>query len=379
MSKRAATKPASSDGDAKKPQPSVIVICGDDELGKDEALAELLAREGKDADVVSWESRPGVRGDAEIVELARDLASRSLFATRRVILVKDGDGLAKRAKSALPNLLGSRAGNLLVMRCTSVDQRLAFFKRVKEEGGLVVRERPKADHLDVDFTRGAGESALVSSIVMAARAKGMEIEIAAAHEIALRVGNDRLAIASEIEKCSLAVADRAGAEAKRITRKLVESLTPQSAAYEPFRLFTEIATGDVKGALLRTHGLLERGMVDRSGKRIVDPAAICIMIVAMLHQRLSLLARHREASARGLSREEMQKELGVKNPGQMFFLQKEANLPLLAHAEFAIEVLADADRGQKSGEPAERVLPKLVARLALAAARDASNRRGVRA
>lgn len=368
MTKRATSKSASSGAETERAPPSVIVVCGDDELGKDEALAEILAREGKDADVVSWEARPGVRGEAEIVELARDLASRSLFASRRVIVVKDGDGLVKRAKALLPNLLGSKAGNRLVMRCTGVDQRLAFFKRVKEEGGLIVRERPKADHLDVDFTRGAGESALVGSIIAAARARGVEIESQAARELAMRVGNDRLAIASELEKCTLAIADRPGAEAKRITSRMIEALTPQSATFEPFRLFSEIATGDVKRALERVHGLLERGMLDRSGRRVVDPSAITIMVIAMLHQRLALLARYRDAVSRGLARDEIQKEIGVKNPGQMFFLQKEAGLPLVSRAEAAIEAMAEADRGQKTGEPPERVLPKLVARLAREAA-----------
>lgn len=374
MSKRAAKKDETSPS-AKVP-PSVIVLCGDDELGKDEALAELLAAEGKDADVVYYEQRPGVRGDAEVVELARDLASRSLFSTRRVIVVKDGDGLAKRAKTALPNLLGTKAGNLLILRCTNVDQRFAFFKRVKEEGGLLARERPKADHLDVDFTRGIGESALVTAIVATAKARGVEIEPAAAQELAMRVGNDRLAIAGEIEKCSLAVCDPQQTTVGRITLRTIEALTPQSATFEPFRLFQEIATGDARAALARTHGLLDRGMLDRSGKRIIDPMAISIMVVAMLHQRLSLLARYRMASDRGLSRDEIQKELGIKNPGQLFFLQKEAGLPLIARAEAAIRALVDADRGQKSGEPPERVLPKLVARLAFAARGATSARRG---
>jgi DNA polymerase III delta subunit len=346
------------------PLPSVVVLTGDDELGKDEVIAEIVRREGSGADVVDYQGDASGR-DGEVTRLARDLATRSLFGTRRVLLVRDGDGLVKRAGADLANLLNTKAGNAIVLRCTKVDARLTFFKRVKETGGLIARERPKADHLDVDPTRGIGESELLRSIVADATARGLRIDPDAAHELAMRVGNDRLAIANEIEKYWLAL----GGPQKggHVALRLVDELTPQSAAFEHFRLFQEVATGDLRAAALRIHGLLDRGLLDRSGKRITEPVAIAILVIAIVHQRIATLARYKAAVSRGLTREAIQSELGIKNPGQLFFLQKEAALPLVERAEDAVAALAEADRSVKTGGRAERVLPELVVRLALLA------------
>ncbi len=341
------------------PLPSIVVLAGDDEFGKDEALRKILELEGKDGDVLSHQLDLSKGGEAEIARIRRDLATRSLFGGRRMIVVRDADPLIKRAAKSLPDLLDAPPGNLLILRFSAVDQRLTFFKKVKDSGGLILCERPKADHLDLDPSRGIGGSELLRTITEDFARASLQIEAPAALEIALRIGNDRLAVASEIAKLSLLLGS-----AKRVTREVIAQVTPQSAALEPFRLFQEVASGELRKALERVYGMLDRGVVDRGGKRVTDPVSIALMQIALLHQRLALLARLREAEARKLSREEIAAAIGVKNPGQIYFLSKEVSLPLVAHAEAALVALHDADRRIKIGQPAATILPQLIARLA---------------
>jgi DNA polymerase III delta subunit len=340
------------------PLPRVIALAGDDELGKDELLSKLIAAAGPEAEVATWPIDSS-RGPAEVTRIARDLATRSLFGGRKVILVRDGDALLKSGAAALPALLEPNAGNLLVLRFTKLDQRFVFGKRLKESGALFVLERPKLDHLDVDPSRGIGASALLASIVADGEARGLTIAPDAAHELALRLGNDRLALTQELAKFETRNPDR-----RDVTLRDVVELTPQSASLDLFRLFQEIATGDATLAMERVAGLLERGTLDRSGRRVIEPTALLLMTIAAIHQKLALLARYRDAARGGASREEIQKAIGVKNPGQMFFLSKEVRLPIVDRVEAATIALADADRAAKSSSVPEHVLTLLVGRLA---------------
>lgn len=350
-------KPASGGHAIPDPLPAYLVIAGDDEQRKDEILTQVRASFGKDADILDIDFDG--RGEDMVVRLARDLTTRSLFGGTRVLVLRDGDALVKKAGKALAELPIPLEGNHLILRCVSIDQRFSFFKRVKDSGGLLMCERPKADHLDLDAGNSAGESELLNVIQADARRRDLSLDNATALEIALRLGNDRLAIGNELAKLGMLRGDG------RITLADVQALTPQSALLEPFRLFQEVAVGDAGRAMTRVRGLLERGVVDRSGRRIKEPQGIALMLLATLSQKLALLGRYREAQARGLNRDQIQSLIGVKNPGQMYFLAKEVAFPIVAKAGDALIALGVADRAIKRGEDAELALMKLIGRLAI--------------
>jgi DNA polymerase III delta subunit len=351
---------------------AVAAFVGDEELKKDELLKQVLAAAGKDASVIAF--APGETGDKPNAELARlesDLRSRPLFGGRKVIVVRDGDGFVKRCGADAERLLDVPGGNALVLLARQLDGRTAFAKALQKRGVFVRCERPKAELSHFDLRRG-GPSELEVALAEQARKRGIALSATAASELAARTGNDMLLAAGELEKLALYVGP--GREVKPAD---VEELVPQSAALDQFRLFEEVATGDAAAALRRLRRIWTDGTSDRRGKRMTDVRGIAAVVIALLSRRLELLCRFRELKARGVAGPELQQALGVKNPGQMFFLEKEASLPLLARGTEALRVLALADRGLKSGVEPEIAVETAVARMAAWARPDARARGGV--
>lgn len=336
--------------------PPLVVLVGDEDRKKDRLLEEIVTRCGQDAAVISWNSDPADRPEVELSRLLCDLRSRPLFGGRRVVVARDGDGLLKRCGAGLSGALQATGGNLLVMLMRTLDQRTTFAREVKKRGQLIACERPKPDGDAI--ASGAGE--LLNAVQDEARRHGIELAAPAARELAARTGNDLMLVSTELAKLALYTHGR-----KRVDLADVEAVTPRSAVWDQFQLFQEVARGDAAAALRRLRGMLREGTTDRSGKRSTDPRSIGMAVLYMLHNKVRLLARYRELQAAGLDKEAMRVALGVRNPGQMFYLGKEANVPIVAMAEPAIAALAEADRDLKSSVAPQLVLERLLVRLAL--------------
>ena len=348
-------------GAAKKALPSVVALVGDEERKKERLLAELVERAGADASVLSWQKDPTEKAEGELSRLLTDHASRPLFGGAKLIVVRDGDGLVKRSGKSLAAALKVDAGNRIVLMCRALDQRTGFAKALKKAGGLIVCARPKVQ-TDASGAVPPG-SELVQEIVADARRQGLKIDPRAAVELAGRTGNDLMLAANELEKISVYRAAAAGAPVD-VTLADVEELVPQSAAWDQFQLFQEVATGRLDRALRRVRGMLDRGTVDRSGRRTTDPRSIALLLVALIHQRLKTLARFGALKSRGASKDEMLSALRIRNPGQLYYLEREASLPLIAQADACIAPIIEADRALKLSRPAGIVIERMVVQLA---------------
>ncbi len=339
--------------------PAVVALAGDEELTKDRWFAELIAAAGKSASVIEW-SDPTDSAGKELQRLLSDLRSRPLFGGCKVIVVRDGDALVKRHGNDLAAACEITNGNHLVLRMRTIDGRTELAKKLGAIGGLLRCQRPEANPGEIEGGL-PDDSPLVATALAEAARRGITIDRAAVRELLGRTGNDLLLVSVEIDKLSLAFADRAAP--LRIEADDVRALVPRSAAYDQFQLVQAVLNGRAGEAVTRIRGVLRHGTLDRRGKRVTDPSAISLSLIALLTARISLLLRYRAASARGLAGPELQQELGVKNPGQLWFLAKETGLPILKSGADAVRALTDADRDLKSGRPAEHVLESMVLRL----------------
>ena len=339
--------------------PAVIALVGDEERSKERILAEVLKRAGPDAAKISWTGEE-VKPKEELSSLLTDLFSRPLFGGCKVIVVRDGDGLLKRVGQNLIAALDAQAGNHLVLLMRALDNRTRLAKRLKKDGGLIACARPKADSFGQ--ADGAPGGDLIKALQSEARQHGLRMSGSVAVELAGRTGNDLLLAAGELEKLKLYLEDEA-----EVTLSDVEAVVPRSAGWDQFRLFQEVATGDVRRALTRLRGMFQQGTIDRNGRRVTEPRAMAMTLLALLHNRLRLLARYSSLSAAGVKGEELRQALGIRNPGQLFYLGKEVSLPLVRRAESAVASLSEADRSIKTGQPAATVLERLVVRLSLLA------------
>jgi DNA polymerase III delta subunit len=123
--------------------------------------------------------------------------------------------------------------------------------------------------------------------------------------------------------------------------------------------------------------MFDQGTLDRSGRRVTEPRAMAMTLLALLHNRIRLLARYRSLCRAGVKGGELQEALGIRNPGQLYYLSKEVQLPLVREAHGAVACLAEADRAIKTSQPAATVLERLIIRLSLLA-RWASRGRAAR-
>lgn len=349
----------------KEPLPAVIALVGDEDKKKDELLAAILKAKGADACVLHWSKDRADGGAGEAARILADLRSRPLFGGAKVIVARDGEALLKATGNGLLAAVDIASGNHLVLVLRSLDLRTTLGKGLDKAGSVIKCMRPKADLLDA---RGAG-SELLQAVIDEAKRKGVALAPDAARELAGRTGNDLLLVSTELDKLALYLHE-SGAPASVAD---VDALVPQSAAWDQFRLFEEVANGQTGRAILRVRGMLRHGTADARGKRNTDPNAIALTVLALLTRRLRLLARYRALTAAGVRDEPLREALGIKNPGQLYYLGKEANLPLVRAAEGAIGVLAEADRQLKTSaaEPElvlERALVVLSRRAAGAAA-----------
>ncbi|MFH0944913.1 MAG: DNA polymerase III subunit delta [Planctomycetota bacterium] len=350
--------------------PVVVALVGDEERSKERLLAEILERAGQDAARISWTGEEG-KPREELSRLLSDLCSRPLFGGCKVIVARDGEGLLKRVGQNLIAALDAEAGNHLVLLMRSLDNRTRLARRLKKEGGLISCVRPKLDSFGQ--ADGAPGGDLVRALQHEARQHGLRMGGSVAVELAGRTGNDLLLAAGELEKLKLYLEDE-----ENVTIRDVEAVVPRSAGWDQFQLFQEVATGDVRRALVRLRGMFQQGTIDRTGRRVTEPRAMAMTLLALLHNRLRLLARYRSLTAAGVQGEELRQALGIRNPGQLFYLGKEMNLPLVQRAESAVAPLAEADRSIKTGEPAATVLERLVVRLALLAGKERKGSAGTR-
>lgn len=336
--------------------PPVVALVGDEMRAKEQLLAEIVERAGKDAAVVMWNVDPHDKPERELSRLLTDLCSRPLFGGTRVVVVRDGDGLLKRLGAGLDATLKKDAGNRLVLMLNALDARTRLGRALKSSGGVLTCARPKAA-VDGSHTPASGE--LLNALKSAAAAKGLVLDLAAASELVGRTGNDLMLLDGELEKLKTYTAGT-----DRVTRDDVSAVVPRSAAWDQFKLFDEIGRGDLKAAVQRMAGMLREGTADRGGKRVTDPRAIAMTVLYALQRRLRLLAGYRRLKARGAAQEEIQRELNIRNPGQLYYLGKEASLPLVAAAERSIPAFLTADRDLKSSADPSLVIDRLLVQLA---------------
>jgi DNA polymerase III delta subunit len=343
--------------------PAVIALVGDEERIKDRLLEEIVTRAGPDAARVSWNGEAG-KPQSELSRLLFDLASRPLFGGCKVIVVRDGEGLLKRTGQGLQAALAIAAGNHLVLLLRALDNRTRLARQLKQRGGLIACVRPKAEG-----GGGPAGSELIQAVQTEAGSLGLCLDGAVALELAGRTGNDLLLVAAELSKLKLYLEDR-----NTVSVADVEALVPRSAGWDQFRLFQEVAGGDLKAALTRLRGMFDQGTLDRSGRRVTEPRAMAMTLLALLHNRIRLLARYRSLCRAGVKGGELQEALGIRNPGQLYYLSKEVQLPLVREAHGAVACLAEADRAIKTSQPAATVLERLIIRLSLLARRASRGR-----
>jgi DNA polymerase III subunit delta len=160
---------------------------------------------------------------------AHEVASRSLFASRRLIELRFGRTPDAAASAALRDYLARPVADLSLLitlpKLTARDQKSAWFNAL-DSAGVIVTVRP----LD--------ERALPAWIVQRGRHYGLQLEGEAVSYLALRTEGNLLAADQELVKLQLLYG------AAKITLDEVREAIGSSARYDVFALGEAIGSGD---------------------------------------------------------------------------------------------------------------------------------------
>ena len=224
-------------------KPGVTVLSGEDHYHLDAAQRELVQAlvSAKDA-----EYGLTVYGEQKVDVTAVVAAARSLgmFAERRVVLVRDSDALDGDPRSLVEYASHPPANSFLIVRAPKIDKRRKMAQALIKKGTLLVFERPD------------DPSRAVSDILEMAKAKGLQLERAAAALLAEVCAVDYYRVDAELEKirCWIGSAKR-----KKVGVELIREIASGSGLLSGWEVADAVLEKDRGAALAAMRRALESG------------------------------------------------------------------------------------------------------------------------
>jgi DNA polymerase III subunit delta len=268
------------------------------------------------------EAKEGARNAERILGAARTVP---MMAARRLVLVRDADGLSPDdLETLLPYLGDPHETTCLVFVAQGADLRRRFFLELKKTGGLAKFEP-------------LYERRLPPWIEAEARGLGHGVEPGASQLLCDVVGADLAALSQALEQLSLFVGPK-----QRITVAAVEELVAETRQHSVFDLANAVGERDTRKALYQCQRMLQAR----------EPA---IRILFMLTRHFRQLWIARDAVAQHLDREEAARRIGIP-PFFVDGLMTQARRFDERGLARAMEALYGADAALKSSRAGDEVV-----------------------
>lgn len=238
---------------ASSKPPSAAVIYGDEDLQKSVALREVLDRllpPEADRGLALCEydgEKSEEQGGPAYANVADDLRTLPFLAERRVVLIRDADKFISAAREKLEKYFASPSeSGTLVLVCRSFPKTTRLYKAIVAAGGELTECKRLTGRALADF------------LVSEARARGKRLDAPVAARLIDLIGPAQGLLATEIEKLSLYVGDRAA-----ITDDDVSELVGRSREERVFAAMESAGLGKLRAALEAWEDVLR-----------TDPAAV---------------------------------------------------------------------------------------------------------
>lgn len=219
-------------------------------------------------------------GDFELPRLIDDLSGGGLFAARRLVVLRnpgellrkvDGDdGPLVRAALAF---LKSDAGSLVVSDA-SLRADHALVKAVLAAGGQAPSFR-KLYETPPPWRPDPMEAELVQWIVRRARELGLRLTREQALYVGAATGNDLAALDDQLELLRTS-------DARELSR-----VVSWTAGSTPWLVAEHLLDGELARSLSGLQALFQGGFQEKSGKRLLDPSALAILLLGALQRGAS--------------------------------------------------------------------------------------------
>jgi DNA polymerase III delta subunit len=312
-------------GLARGPLARGYALRGEERYFRERALAALRRK----AESLGYEiclhevERESEGGDFRLARLIDDLSGGGLFAARRAILVRNPGELLKKVEG----------GESALTRAA-----LAFLASPEDAGTLVLADPSlRADHVLVKALLAAGgvapsfrrlwdspprwrpdplQTELVQWTLRRAGELGLRLTAHQALYVSAATGNDLAALEGELETLR--------ASGGRDLRASVS----WTAGGTPWNVADHVLDGDLARALGGIEALFRGGFQEKSGRRLLDPSALAVMLVSALQRgaSASLEIAHgtRPEGGSPLQREAAEARAGRRSPADWRALLEEA-------------------------------------------------------
>jgi DNA polymerase-3 subunit delta len=292
---------------AKKLAPLVLLL-GDERFFREEAIREIAAALGPG--VERAELRAAARGGADVAVLLDEARTRSLFAQKKLVVVREAQHLIADRAAALAEIAAHAApGVVLVLDASGLDRRTKAAKEV-EKAALLVEAKPLFAE-PPPWQKGGRpwDSPLVDWVVRRARERGKTLSSENAYHLTQVTGNDLFEIAATLEKLELLL----GAEGRAgVSEADIEAIAGHSRRDDAFAVADAIGRRKLDDALAALDRVFRRGVEDRKGGVITDAGTIALFVFARVYAKLDEIRRALPFVADGAVRKEALVEaLGV--------------------------------------------------------------------
>jgi DNA polymerase-3 subunit delta len=228
--------------------PGLTVLTGDDLYHLDQAQAAILSRlvpEGAGSFGLSVVGEDGVTTGA-LVGAAR---SSGMFATRRVVFLRDVASLEGEPEPLAAYAASPGADSYLIVRAPKLDRKRKLHKLLAEAGVCLTFRAPN---------NGAGFKELMAEIGAMAAARGFKLEVRAVALLVAACGPDLHRIAGELDKLAL-WRGAGGPAGQAIDLATVRGLVAGSVQLSGWELADALTERDAVSALGAARRLLDAG------------------------------------------------------------------------------------------------------------------------
>jgi DNA polymerase III delta subunit len=273
-----------------------FVVRGDERWFRDAAV-HLLVDAGKRLGL-EVARHDALDPDFDLAGLLADLAAPSLFASARLLLIRNAGALLKKesdadapfALAAVAFLRGRAVEGTLVVEAESLRIDHALAKAVLETGGSVLTlrklyESPPPWERDPDPRKVE----LVQWLLARAKDRSLRLDPNEAAYVVAATGNDLSALDSALDALL-----RRGKEGVRQT-------VGWTGGASPFQVSEDLLRGAAGAALTGVEALFRSGMRDKDGSREVKPEALIAVLFSSLRSKLRLTLAAARAVAAGSS------------------------------------------------------------------------------
>lgn len=334
----------------------VIVIAGDDELAKREALDTLRERfrelnGGEGDEIVLDGSRDAGELGAAVFE---ELSTRPFDGGRKLVVVRGAEEFAKKKKDALIDYLDRPAGfsHLVLVVRSLGGGRNVFRDRLKKLHAYHAFARPEDTVAPWKKGRRPDDTDLKRWIEQRARDRKVKLDRDVAPILAQRLGKNLEEIDALFERWRLM-------KVNPVTREHLKAIETRHRRADTFALSGAVFRRDVREAMELLSCILDEG-IEVMGKRVKKANEILPLLTGLFFKKYRELLRAEAHLAAGNGRQSLVDAVGIKS-----FLLAETCETLKRFPpgglRYGLGRLIEADRAVKfRGEAPEAVLVDLI-------------------